>query len=426
MIEDGGNALLEGLPAALLEPARRIARGLRGAGHQAWIVGGSVRDLVLGRAPKDIDLVTDALPDRVEELFERTVAVGKSFGVIVVVEGGAEFEVATFREERGYSDRRRPDEIRYADDPAVDARRRDFTCNALYLDPLDGRLADPSGGRRDLAAGLLRTVGAPADRFREDGLRLLRMARFAAALGLVPAEGLLEAAREERASLDGVSPERVLDELLKIVRQAPAHRAMARSAELMEHCGLASRSVPGWSDGPRRVALLAAMEELQPPVDPAVGLAGWLPGNAAAAGEALQHLRASNALRDQAVGLLERAAELGDLSVRGAEDAEARGALVETWREPATALALQYEAARMAAEGDADSDAARARWAAVAAMSAAAPPEPIELKAADLMAIGVERGPALGAGLRRCRLASLGGAFADRDGAFEWARRELT
>ncbi|MEL6713504.1 MAG: CCA tRNA nucleotidyltransferase, partial [Planctomycetota bacterium] len=240
--------LADRLPPELLGPVRHVAGVLGEAGHRVWVVGGAVRDLLYadrGRAApvKDADLVSAALPDEVEALFPRTVAVGKSFGIVVVVVDGVELEVATFREERGYSDRRRPDEVRFTDSLELDARRRDFTINALYLDPLTGQIEDPTDGVRDLDAGVLRAVGRAADRFREDGLRILRMARFQARFGLEAAEGLHRAAREESESLAGVSPERVLDELSKMVSGG----GVAGAVRTLVDVGAAERVLPGWT-----------------------------------------------------------------------------------------------------------------------------------------------------------------------------------
>ncbi|MEL6715990.1 MAG: CCA tRNA nucleotidyltransferase, partial [Planctomycetota bacterium] len=267
--------LVERLPQELLGPVRHVAGVLGAAGHRAWVVGGAVRDLLYaerGRAApvKDADLVSAALPDEVEALFPRTVAVGKSFGIVVVVVDGVEIEVATFREERGYSDRRRPDEIRFTDSLALDARRRDFTINALYLDPLDGQIEDPTGGLRDLESGRLRAVGRASDRFREDGLRILRMARFQARFALEAADGLHRAALDEADSLVGVSPERVLDELSKMVSGGGVRSAVRTLVDV----GAAERVLPDWTaetagarlrdleslgDGPTLPGVLAAL-----------------------------------------------------------------------------------------------------------------------------------------------------------------------
>ncbi|MEM1449634.1 MAG: CCA tRNA nucleotidyltransferase [Planctomycetota bacterium] len=432
--EANGRELLEGIPPAWREPATEVARTLAAAGHRAWIVGGCVRDLVLERPLKDLDIASAARPEEVEALFDRTVAVGRSFGIVVVVLGGVELEVATFRKERGYSDRRRPDEIEYADSPEVDAERRDFTCNALFLDPLDGSLSDPTGGLDDLRAGVLRAVGDPRARFREDGLRILRMARFLASLGLSPAPGLLDAARAEGDSLDGVSAERVLDELGKVLR-GPAPWVALRT---LHDGGHAARCVQGWSEGDAVAALrpdvlerlgnapglglgLAALLEPAPlgPLDPDARIEGTL--------EAAAELRASRTDARAAAGIvglraeLERAAEAPP-----PEGAEESGARVALWRAPGRADALRLALAWAEVGGDA----ARGRRldalaSACDALDAAAPSDPVELTAAELIDLGVERGPALGALLQRARHAALGGAFTAREGALAWVRAAL-
>jgi tRNA nucleotidyltransferase/poly(A) polymerase len=193
-----------------------VAERLAGAGHRVWLVGGAVRDLALGRQPKDLDLASAAVPEEVERLFDRTVSVGREFGTVLVLAGGRELQHTTFRSESGYADRRHPDRVAYGSSLEGDARRRDFTCNALYLDPLADEFRDPEGGLEDLRAGRLCAVGDAAERFREDGLRLIRMARFAARLDLEPAPELVAAARAEAGALEGVSPERTLGELERI------------------------------------------------------------------------------------------------------------------------------------------------------------------------------------------------------------------
>lgn len=426
----GGAERLARLPGPLAASAKRIATSLREAGHQAWIVGGAVRDLLLDRSPEDVDLATDALPDEVAALFDRTVAVGIAFGVVIVLDGDLPIEVATFREERGYSDRRRPDEIRYATEPEVDARRRDFTCNALFLDPLDGRLLDPTGGARDLEAGLLRTVGEPAERFREDGLRLLRMARFSASLRLEPAPGLLAAAAAELDALDGVSPERVLDELLKIVGCDPVIRNVRGALELLRSSGIAERCLPGWADGSNgegRVRLVGALEKASSQVDPQVLLAALLPEDPSRANTALRALRASNELRESVLAVLHSELQVIEAVETPLIDLppEELGALVELWRDGTAQNGLLLRSARTRLSDPAAGDALEAGWANIGERALMAPDQPIELSAEDLMELGVERGPALGEGLRRVRLASLGGAFSDRDGAVAWARASL-
>src|SRR5262245_32504424 len=159
--------------------AESICRTLRESSHQAYLVGGCVRDLLLGREPADYDVSTDAPPERVQELFSRSIDVGAKFGVIIVFDEDPEahppvkVEVATFRCDIGYSDGRHPDRVAYSRSPEEDVRRRDFTINGLMLDPANGQVLDFVGGREDLRSGVVRAIGTPALRFAEDKLRMI-------------------------------------------------------------------------------------------------------------------------------------------------------------------------------------------------------------------------------------------------------------
>jgi len=166
----------------MLEAASELVRVLRSRGYDSGIVGGGVRDFLLGCAPADLDLVTVARPEEIAALFPESRIVGASFGVSLVRTGGFEFEVATARKERFYLDGRHPEEVKYTSDLAVDMLRRDFTVNAMWYDPVGGVVHDPAGGLDDLERGVLRTVGNPAERFKEDYLRMLRAVRFASRL----------------------------------------------------------------------------------------------------------------------------------------------------------------------------------------------------------------------------------------------------
>lgn len=216
---------------ALEESAVRVVRRLRAAGHEAYFAGGCVRDRLMGRPAQDIDVATDALPERVQELFPRTVAVGKAFGVVVVLQDDRPFEVATFRADGRYLDGRRPEQISFSD-LEHDAARRDFTINAMYLDPLDGRVIDRTGGREDLAARRLRTVGDPHLRFEEDKLRMLRAVRFGCQLDFAVDPAALEAIRTLAPGLAQVSFERIRDELAKILVTPRAADGILRMHEL--------------------------------------------------------------------------------------------------------------------------------------------------------------------------------------------------
>src|SRR5688572_25680129 len=168
------------MPPELAQAARWIAAELGGRGRRAWLVGGAVRDLALEREPKDADLASAALPEEIERLFPRTHAVGRAFGTVVVSCGTLDLQVTTFRAESCYDDARRPSAVRFSSRLEEDAARRDFTANALYLDPLSDELVDPTGGLADLQSGRLRCVCAPSERFADDGLRMLRPTRLEA------------------------------------------------------------------------------------------------------------------------------------------------------------------------------------------------------------------------------------------------------
>jgi poly(A) polymerase len=219
--------------------ALNILRTLHAAGYEAWLAGGCVRDELRGVAPKDFDIATNALPEQVESLFPKTIGVGKSFGVMLVLENDQQFEVATFRAESGYTDGRRPDTVTFGDAEA-DALRRDFTINGLFLNPITEELRDWVGGEADLKAGVLRTIGDPAERFGEDHLRLLRAVRFAAQLDFQIEPATFAAVQQHAEKINRVSAERIRDELLKLFR--PPHAA--RGLDLLRDSGLLAHVLP--------------------------------------------------------------------------------------------------------------------------------------------------------------------------------------
>ncbi len=206
--------------------ALEVIQSLHQAGFHAFLVGGCVRDLILGREPADYDVSTDATPDDVMRVFPKTYAVGAQFGVVLVAVGENEtVEVATFRSDMGYSDGRHPDEVRFTKTPQEDVQRRDFTINGLLLDPLTDEVLDYVGGRKDLEAGIIRTIGDPETRFAEDKLRMLRAVRFAARFGYILERGTMEAIQKLAPQIQQVSPERVRDELTKMLIEGRARLA---------------------------------------------------------------------------------------------------------------------------------------------------------------------------------------------------------
>ena len=210
--------------------ANEIAGRLQSAGFAAFWVGGCVRDFLLGREPQDFDIATDAKPEQVEKLFRKTIPVGKKFGVIIVVEGAQQFQVATFRAEADYRDGRRPEKIVFANAEA-DALRRDFTVNGLFFDPLTEKIHDWVGGEKDLRAGIIRTIGVPDERFGEDHLRLLRAVRFAARLDFAIEPKTFAAIQLLAPKIKLISAERVRDELVKLFAP-PTHHTTALTPAL--------------------------------------------------------------------------------------------------------------------------------------------------------------------------------------------------
>jgi len=256
MATGGSHRVSERARAAAEHGAVRIVQTLRDRGFVAYLAGGCVRDLLLGLRPADYDVATSATPDEVLSLFEDSHAVGKAFGVVLVrfgrgvlgEQGGhpspaASVEVATFRREGVYSDSRRPDYVEFCG-PEDDARRRDFTINALFLDPLDDgplerRVIDTVGGLADLREGVIRAVGDPASRLREDHLRALRAVRFAARLGFEIEKGTAKAIADQATHLRGVSEERIGDELRRMLGENRPVPSRKKAIEMLEGLGLA-------------------------------------------------------------------------------------------------------------------------------------------------------------------------------------------
>jgi len=230
------------------ELAERICTVLREAGHQAYFVGGCVRDLLLGHEPADYDVTTDATPDRVQELFPGSIDVGAKFGVILVPDPARSaneeplglVEVATYRSDLSYSDGRRPDGVAFARTPQEDVHRRDYTINGLLLDPHSREVLDYVGGRADLAAEVVRAIGDPERRFAEDKLRMLRAVRLASRFGYRIEPRTFASIQAHAAQIHAVSAERVRDELTRILTEGGARRGF----ELLDEAGLLAAVLP--------------------------------------------------------------------------------------------------------------------------------------------------------------------------------------
>lgn len=294
-------------PATLRDGADQVAAVLREAGFQAYFAGGCVRDGLLGVEPKDFDITTDATPEQVAKLFRRTLMVGAAFGVVKVVLGKArDYEVATFRADGDYSDGRRPDEVSYSKTAKEDVERRDFTVNALLMDPATDEIVDFVGGRADLEAQVIRAVGDPAVRFAEDRLRMLRAVRFAARFGFAIEPDTFSAMQANAEHLAAVSVERISAELEGIFKSArPGH-----GFDLLEQSGLRPRALPhARGDDPAKVARMQAAFDRLPEATAGLDVAdrvivGWaltLEGSTSKAADA--SLRAMKLSKEQMRGV---------------------------------------------------------------------------------------------------------------------------
>jgi poly(A) polymerase len=255
------HVMIPAMSDAPREFATEIVSRLRDAGFVAYFAGGCVRDLLLGRAAKDYDVATSARPEQVRELFgkRKTLAVGESFGVIIVLgpKPAGQVEVATFRTDLDYTDGRRPDRIEFCS-PEEDAQRRDFTINGMFYDPVDSRVLDFVGGEHDLAAGIIRAIGDPHARMREDKLRMLRAVRFTATLEFQLDAATADAIRQMAEQMAVVSAERIAQEWHKML----VDRHRRRAVELCDEVGLVNVVFPelvGHSDLDRTLAMLSLL-----------------------------------------------------------------------------------------------------------------------------------------------------------------------
>ena len=404
--------------------ALQIVKKLRSDGHVAFLAGGCVRDMLLNRTPKDYDVATDARPNRVQELFPKARLVGAKFGVVLVRKSGFDVEVATFRSDGPYSDGRHPDAVVFGTE-MEDARRRDFTINGLFLDPLDDRVIDYVGGREDLTAGIIRTIGDPEHRFAEDHLRMLRAVRLAARLGFTIEPHTASAIERLASNLRAISPERIWQELEEILT-APT-RAIGWT--LLVQLGLCDHFATGLMV---RESLLAPTLHLDSaiqrrltalpnePIDPGLALAALLcDGGVDAAKDICRALRLSNRLTQTVVWLVrslpmlrqESSLELADFKILMAEPHWPQ--LLELLRVDLTASNAglgPYSAVRQRAEAIDSADVA---------------PPPL-LSGDDLSAIGMTPGPRFGEILKTVYRAQLNKKITTREQARELAGRLMT
>jgi len=254
------------------EAAIKVIRRLRRSGFEALLAGGCVRDMLLGRRANDFDVATSAQPKEVMKLFRRTVKVGVKFGVVIVLLGDKHVEVATFRTETGYVDGRHPGKVEFTD-AFEDARRRDFTINGMFYDPIKREVIDYVGGRGDLERKLIRTIGVAEERFGEDYLRMLRAVRFSSQLGFAIERKTKSAIRKDAENISRISGERIAMELEGIL--AGANRSAGTS--LLIESGLAKVIFPGFA-GKGAALAVKVLGQLPQRIDFALGLAGFFAG----------------------------------------------------------------------------------------------------------------------------------------------------
>jgi poly(A) polymerase len=389
---------------------KEILDRLHGAGRKAFVVGGAVRDLWLGKEPKDFDLVSEATPEEIEKLFPKTLDVGRSFGIMIVVTAEGPVEVARFRADGAYTDGRHPDEIRFSN-PDEDAQRRDFTINGLFYDFAQGKVLDYVGGVEDLKAKHIRAVGEPAKRFQEDALRMLRAVRFQAQLGdftLDPA--LMGAIQQQAGRLSLVSKERITQEMKRVFE---SRRPSLGFASLVEsklwnpvfHC-----PPPAQEAIPRFDELKHAFEANFGPADSSLLLAAaaaWIPGLQPENCFILE--REVKAKIASISELLKKFPRLPNLSL--AEKKELAGGLgfAEAW----SILALTEKSAELAEF---------LKWRAEKEKSGALRPTPL-LKGADLLAIGIKPGPEVKKLLEAVRIAQWNEEISTKEEALDLVRK---
>lgn len=429
--------------------ARLLAQRLRDAGHRVVFAGGAVRDRLLGRPGADVDLATSASPDEIAVLFPRHVSVGRAFGVIKVLAEGGSYDVATFRRDLGVGDGRRPPGVERAS-LEEDVQRRDFSINGLVEDPFSGEVIDLVGGRADLQAGIVRAIGEPRLRFREDGLRLLRGVRFAAALGFRIEAGTSDAMVTEAARLQLISGERVRDEIERML----VPRTRRRALDLLDHHRLLEQVLPEVSamhgveqppefhpEGDVWIHTCLALDRLPAEVSFELALGtllhdvgkpptfqrasdrirfdGHVELGAEMAGAICQRLRCSRDTTRRVVALV--ADHLIFMNVPAMRPARLRRLMAE---EHFPELLVLYQADCAACHGLTPALPVIEAMARRLADEALVPP-PL-LQGQDVLALGVPAGPRVGDLLRKAVDMQLEGLLAGRDDALTWLAGEVS
>ncbi len=395
------------------DAALQIVKKLRAAGHTVLFAGGCVRDALLGRTPKDYDVVTDATPERLKKLFPRAREVGVKFGVLLLRKRGHDIEVATFRSDGPYADGRHPDDVTFGSE-VEDARRRDFTINGLFLDPIEDRVIDHVNGRADIEAGILRTIGDPDRRFAEDHLRLLRAVRFAARLDFRVEPATAAAIRRHGPKLASISVERIWMEL-ELILTDPSR---ARGWSLLVELGLREHLSLAWPVGDDDALAFGRLEALSKErVDPCLALAAVLADRSHGDVEAIcRSLRLSNRLSRSVVWLVDslpRASESAAL-----ERADLKLLMADkSWPE-----LLELVRADLSARGASPGPFRQISDRASRIDPDSITPPPL-VTGDDLCAMGLSPGPRMGRVLDAVYRAQLNERITTRDDAVKEARR---
>lgn len=429
--------------------ARDVAQRLADAGFTAYWAGGCVRDMLLGKTPKDYDVATNATPDEILRLFPGSQAFGKAFAVVQVRLDGIPFEVATFRKDHGYSDGRRPDAVSFAD-PETDAQRRDFTINAMFYDPLRETVIDFAGGQADLAARLVRCVGDPDQRFTEDHLRLLRAVRFATSLDFAIEPATADAIRRKTPLLSRISAERVRDELTRIFQESV--RA-GQALVLLDSLNLLAAVLPellpmkGQAQPPQfhpegdvfqhtvimldhlasrdiRLVLAVLFHDIGKPATvqataERLRFNGHAAAGAAMADSILQRLRFPNDVREPVVHCVRNHMRIMDA------DKMKASTLRKLVGSPTFETEMElHRLDCLASHGD------QSNWQLIMdfkrRVDLEGPPLPKPwISGDDIMSLGIPQSPAIGAWRRAAYDAQLEGRFPDRDALLQWLTREI-
>ena len=394
------------------EAAIRIVRRLRAAGYEALLAGGCVRDMLLRRAAKDHDVVTNARPEEIKQVFRWTLEIGAKFGVVVVRAGGQQIEVATFRTEEGYTDGRHPDRVEYADARA-DAMRRDFTINGMFYDPVKRRVIDLVGGKADLRRRLLRTIGDPNERFGEDYLRMLRAVRFAVQLDFEVDPATWQAVTVHAGRIRQISGERIAIEVEAIL----THPRRGRGAAMLVESGLAGSIFPGFGGEQAKMGA-GVVASLPERVDFALALAALLGAvRTESAMLYLEGLRLSNAHAKQVRFLMEGRGVLADGSMPLAQ-------LKTLVASPYFRDLYELHRALFIVHGEPLTELVQIRRRAEAIAEKDIKPRPL-LNGHELIALGVQPGPTVGLVAQEMYVAQLGETITTAEEARQWVRRWL-